>query len=271
MHTNTVALRSGGVIGHSKMRIENNGCDDLDNRVAPRSVPVKVAMRDRPTGEQVKPAEDAPRLFIDDSLVRNDLARRLTARPGAPSTAIHPLSELEQCETIRDYPACIVCCCDVNGAAQLGRIRRLSIDDRPPVVMLIGDPTGPDVLEAVQLEVFKGARFDCPDDRLAQMVHDALQHDAARREYVRFRAKCCERYRKLSEREHMVVSLIVQGHLNKNIATLMGVSTRSIENWRSGAHRVFGVRSVSELTQRFLIAQSHLEALARQKTDLMRP
>jgi DNA-binding CsgD family transcriptional regulator len=63
---------------------------------------------------------------------------------------------------------------------------------------------------------------------------------------------------RLSPRERQVLDLVVKGHLNKEIAGILGIGQRTVESHRASLMKKIGARSISELV-RFAIAGSPAE------------
>ena len=59
---------------------------------------------------------------------------------------------------------------------------------------------------------------------------------------------------KLTERQRQVLGLVLGGHQNKNIAVLLGVSQRTVENHRQMIYQRTGTRSLAELVRLGLLA-----------------
>lgn len=53
----------------------------------------------------------------------------------------------------------------------------------------------------------------------------------------------------ITERERQVLSLIVQGKANKQVALMLGISPRTVETHRSSLSRKLGITSVAQLTR----------------------
>ena len=67
---------------------------------------------------------------------------------------------------------------------------------------------------------------------------------------------------RLTDAERAVVELVVDGHMNKSMARLLGVAVRTIEARRARAMSKLMVRSLSELVQVWMIVRSASKAKA---------
>ena len=88
-----------------------------------------------------------------------------------------------------------------------------------------------------------------PKAKLLDAVKRALERDARERE-TRVRKKTLRaRFETLSERECEVLSHVVQGKLNKQIADDLGIHERTVKLHRTAITTKLGVPSVAELTR----------------------
>jgi DNA-binding NarL/FixJ family response regulator len=72
-------------------------------------------------------------------------------------------------------------------------------------------------------------------------------------------ASNCGRHQQLSPREETIVRLIAEGHSNKEVSSLLGVSIKTTETHRATAMRKLNVRSTAGLV-RFAVRNKLLEA-----------
>ena len=89
------------------------------------------------------------RVFLDDTGVRRGRIRRIIKCSLPSGSTIEPLAALQQCDAVRKKPACVVCYCDASESASLSRVRELAVEDPPPIVLLVGNPTTRDVVQGV--------------------------------------------------------------------------------------------------------------------------
>jgi len=60
----------------------------------------------------------------------------------------------------------------------------------------------------------------------------------------------------LTPREHEVLALVADGHLNKQVAFQLGLSQRTVENYRARAMQKLGIRSLAELVRIAMAAEA---------------
>lgn len=88
-----------------------------------------------------------------------------------------------------------------------------------------------------------------PENELYLALQSALHRDAANRaEYLK-KAEIRTRFAKLSSSEHTILEHVLHGEPNKQIASTLGVSRRTIEDRRARVMRKLGVESLAELVQ----------------------
>jgi len=84
---------------------------------------------------------------------------------------------------------------------------------------------------------------------LLERIHEAIRLDRSSRETASRRSEASNRLASLTRREHEVMLLIVTGHTNKEIATKLNLSTRTVETHRGRIMEKTGVHSLTELIE----------------------
>ncbi len=102
---------------------------------------------------------------------------------------------------------------------------------------LLKDSADAELLKAVTAAI-QGQSFFSP--RAAAVLLDEYKRSLTRRGIT-------DRYDSLSEREREVFQLIAEGHSNKAIATLLGVSPATVETHRSHVMEKLDLHSVAEI------------------------
>ena len=98
------------------------------------------------------------------------------------------------------------------------------------------------------------------DQTLLDSVQAAIERDRRHREELAQAASIHERYLTLSARERQVMALVVTGRLNKQIASELGTSVKTVKTQRGQMMRKMGAQSIAELV-RFAVSED-LAALA---------
>ena len=92
---------------------------------------------------------------------------------------------------------------------------------------------------------------------LLERIHEAMRLDRANREAITRRTGARNRLASLTRREHEVMLLIITGHANKEIATKLDLSTRTVETHRGRIMEKTGVQSLTELIEIALASGDH--------------
>jgi RNA polymerase sigma factor (sigma-70 family) len=128
-----------------------------------------------------------------------------------------------------------------------------------PVVFLTGDGDIPSSVAAMRLGAEDFLLKTAPKEDLLAAIERALERDAEERE-VRARAEdASARLQELSAREREILRRLLRGWMNKQIATELGITERSVKRHRSSLMRKLQTRSVAELTRFALNAGVSLE------------
>ena len=84
---------------------------------------------------------------------------------------------------------------------------------------------------------------------LLDAIQRAIVHDGVHREEQRTIEVIRENFAKLTPREREVMGLVVQGHLNKQIAAQIGITEATVKLHRGQVMRKMHVRSLAELVR----------------------
>jgi FixJ family two-component response regulator len=192
----------------------------------------------------------APTVFIVDDApeIRASLARLLAA-------AGYPLRAFESAETFLeqhdvDVPGCLLLDIGLPGLSGTELQRALAGSANPlPIVFLTGAgdiQTGVHAMKEGAVD-FLTKPIDCA--RLFAAVDQAFQCDAEQRVQVKIRRAIHQRLDTLTPREREVLTYVVQGLLNKQIAGEMGTGEKTVKVHRARMMSKMAVRSVPELVQ----------------------
>ena len=153
---------------------------------------------------------------------------------------------------------CVVADLEMPGIDGMALQAALAQSDNPlPIVFLTGHGDIPTSVQAMR----SGAedfllKTASKEDVLAAIEHaltrDLYEHETRRRQYY-----LAQRFAKLTPRENEVLSHVLQGQLNKQIAADLGIDERSVKRHRHSVMVKLDVKSVVELTQLVDETQSH--------------
>lgn len=87
------------------------------------------------------------------------------------------------------------------------------------------------------------------DQRMLDLVHKAIVVDAENRRRAAAQAEATAHYALLSAREREVLDLIIEGRTNKEIARALGLSAKTVENYRANVMDKMTVSTVPHLVK----------------------
>lgn len=149
-----------------------------------------------------------------------------------------------------DSPGCLVLDVRLRGASGLDVQRKLSEMGRQiPIVFITGHGDIPMSVKAMKSGAVQFLTKPFRDQDLLDAVHEALERDRARRLQHGEIAVLQGRYATLTTREREVMSLVVSGLLNKQIASELGTSEITIKTHRSQVMRKMQAGSLADLVR----------------------
>lgn len=121
-----------------------------------------------------------------------------------------------------------------------------------PVIFITGHGDVPMAVQAMKEGAFDFLQKPFRDQDLVDRINHALQQDAENRRTVLQKADLQQRFDSLTQREHQVLDLIVDGRANKVIAIDLVLSERTVEIHRANVMEKMGARSVAHLVKMHL-------------------
>ena len=147
-----------------------------------------------------------------------------------------------------DVPSCLVLDVRLPGLSGLDLQRELAARNiRIPIVFLTGHADIPMSVRAMKAGAVEFLTKPFRDEDLLNAVRVALDQDRARREQEREVAQLWRRFNSLTSREQEVVSMVVGGMLNKQIAAQLGTAESTVKVHRSRAMEKMQAGSLAEL------------------------
>jgi FixJ family two-component response regulator len=149
-----------------------------------------------------------------------------------------------------DRPGCLVLDVGLAGMSGLELQRKLIHDKIAlPVVFVTGHANVAMAVEAMQLGAINFLVKPVQEQQLWDSIRRALELDVHNRRRFARRRKAEERLSLLTPGEREVLDLILEGKMNKEIATELGLSTRTIEDRRAKLMKKMNAQCVAELVQ----------------------
>jgi FixJ family two-component response regulator len=194
--------------------------------------------------------EQAPTVYVvdDDADVLKAIERLLESIGLNVATFSSPQQFLESYD--RTAPGCLVLDLALPGLNGLDVQRVLEEQSSVlPIVFLTGRG---DIAASVQAMKHGAADFltkPVDDAALLAAVHEALARDKVLRPAQLERERVAKLIAALTERERQVLEGIVSGNLNKQIATELGTTEKTIKFHRGNLMRKMDVRVVADLVK----------------------
>ena len=150
----------------------------------------------------------------------------------------------------RQQPGCLVLDVAMPGMSGLELHRKLIHDKITlPVVFVTGHGNVPMAVEAMQMGAVNFLEKPVQEQELWSSIRRALELDVQNRRRFARRQRAEERLAQLTPGEREVLNLILEGRMNKEIATDLGLSTRTVEDRRAKLMVKMGAKSLAELVQ----------------------
>jgi FixJ family two-component response regulator len=193
---------------------------------------------------------DVPTVFIidDDASVResiHDLVESVSLRAESFATAQGFLSGER-----RDGPSCLVLDVrlpDTSGLDLQQELSRAGV--KIPIIFITGHADIPMTVKAMKSGAVEFLTKPFREQDLLDVIHRALRCDRGVREKQKQLAELQKRYSSLSVRECEVISLVVSGLLNKQIAAELGSSETTVKIQRGRVMQKMQAKSLPDLVR----------------------
>jgi two-component system, LuxR family, response regulator FixJ len=127
-------------------------------------------------------------------------------------------------------------------------------EHRIPVIIITGHGDVSMAVKAMKNGAVDFIEKPFDDEALIFSIRNALQHDEKQRALRAQRADIAARMAELTPREYEVMSMVTDGKSNKEIATALGVSAKTVEVHRARVMDKMRADSLAELVRMVLIA-----------------
>ena len=151
-------------------------------------------------------------------------------------------------------PSCIITDVRMPGMSGIDLLRRLKeLNVAAPVIVITGHGDVPLAVEAMKIGAADFLEKPFDDEVLLASVRSALKEQDGEKKRHTERAEIDSRLATLSNRERDVLAGLVAGRANKQIASDLGISPRTVEIYRANLMNKMRAGSLSELVRMALI------------------
>ena len=195
---------------------------------------------------------DAPEVFVvdDDPSVRSSL-KFLISTVGLHVETFDSAEAALQ-KLTPDAPGCLVLDVRLRGLSGLDLQSELAARNcQVPIVFITGHGDIPMSVRAMKAGAVEFLTKPFRDQDLLDAVRVALERDRTRREQEKEKIELQQRFDSLTSREREVISMVVAGKLNKQIADQLGTAENTIKVHRSRAMDKMHAQSVADLVRMF--------------------
>lgn len=159
-----------------------------------------------------------------------------------------------------DAPSCLVLDVRLRGLSGLDFQRQLAARNcHIPIIFITGHADIPMSVRAMKAGAVEFLTKPFRDQDLLDAVRIALEKDRERRERKKEVSDLKERYNSLTPREQEVISMVVSGMLNKQIADQLATAENTVKVHRSRAMEKMHAQSVAELVKMIDKLESSVE------------
>lgn len=133
---------------------------------------------------------------------------------------------------------------DIDGIELLQRLHRFSMD--VPAIVITGQGDVATAVRAMKAGAFDFLEKPLREEALVAAINAATRQGRAGRVIADYETVAA-RLRQLTDREHQVLSGVLDGFQNKMIAFDLGISARTVEVHRANVMAKMGARNLAEL------------------------
>jgi two-component system response regulator FixJ len=200
---------------------------------------------------------------VEDDAVASAMVRNVAERQGL-KVAQYASAESFLAALKPEQPGCLVTDIHLGGGMSgmdlQAELRRRDI--YLPIIMITAQPEVPMAVQAMHNQAVDFLVKPIDADKLGERLKQALDLDRRQRLSAAERAAAQSRLSRLTPREREVMGCVVQGMANKQIASHLHLSEKTVEVHRGNVMRKTGADNVPELV-RLTLASGQSDVQAR--------
>jgi two-component system response regulator FixJ len=197
----------------------------------------------------------------DDASVRKSL--KFLLESVGLRVQVHDSAELFLREATTSTCGVLVTDVRMPGMSGLELMERLHTNGlKIPTIIVTGHADVPMAVRALRAGAREFVEKPYNDQGMLEMIQSALAHDRAMHGERRKRVETMSRVNRLTPREREVFFLVVHGKANKQIASELKLSEKTVEIHRANVMRKMDADSLAQLVRQAVIAESIDPSLA---------
>ena len=189
-----------------------------------------------------------PSVFIvDDDSVARETMRSLVESVGLRAETFASAQAFLDAYD-QDQPGCLVTDLRMPGMSGLELQSKLAADEfNIPVIVVTGYPDVPTAVRSIKTGAIDFVEKPFNEQMLIEQIQQSIQKDRERRRERAAWDLMRTSYRSLTPREQEVMSLVVRGKSNKEMARLLDISPKTIEAHRSNVMGKMQAKTLADL------------------------
>ncbi len=207
-----------------------------------------------PQAEQITPTVS---VIDDHKLARDSVAALLDSMDC--NVACFDSAEAFLSNYDPNTPGCVVTDVRLRGMSGIELLHELTKQEViTPIIIVTGFANTRLTVKALRNGAVTLLEKPFDDDELWNAIREALRIDTENREFANLRNEVRSRFESLTPQERRVTMMILSGLPNREIATSMNVSVRTVESRRHDVFNKMHAKSVPHLVQLTLMAEGLL-------------